>query len=114
LRRSLILVVFLLCVMTSTLLTIWLPKQFASMVRIQVEKDNPEVPMAEVRQTTIGADPYFITTQFKIIESYSILTNVIEKLRLNEKLAQQNGYPGGAWMRHLIFSPSEFRWSKHA
>src|ERR1700685_1318089 len=92
LRRSLILVVFLLCVMTSTLLTIWLPKQYSSMVRIQVEKDNPEVPMAEGRQNTIGADPYFLTTQFKIIESYSILTNVIEKLRLNEKLAQQNGY----------------------
>jgi capsular exopolysaccharide synthesis family protein len=49
--------------------------------------------MAEVRQTTVGADPYFITTQFKIIESYSILTNVIVKLRLNEKLAAQNGYP---------------------
>jgi len=92
LRRSLILVVFLLCVMTSTLLTIWLPKQYSSMVRIQVEKDNPEVPMAEVRQTSTGTDPYFLTTQFKIIESYSILTNVIEKLRLNEKLAQQNGY----------------------
>jgi capsular exopolysaccharide synthesis family protein len=93
LRRSLILVVFLLCVMTSTLLTIWLPKQYASMVRIQVEKDAPEVPMAEVRQTTVGADPYFLTTQFKVIESYSILTNVIANLHLDEKLATQNGYP---------------------
>src|ERR1022692_4050132 len=92
LRRSLILVVFLLCVMTSTLLTIWLPKQYSSMVRIEVQKDAPEVPMAEVRQMTVGADPYFLTTQFKIIESYSILTNVIANLHLTEKLAQQNGY----------------------
>ncbi|MGA2175826.1 MAG: polysaccharide biosynthesis tyrosine autokinase [Verrucomicrobiota bacterium] len=92
LRRSLILVVFLLCLMTSTLLTIWLPKQYSSMVRIQVEKDTPEVPIAEGRQLTIGTDPYFLTTQFKIIESWSILTNVIVSLHLDEKLAQQNGY----------------------
>ena len=91
LRRSLILVVFLLCVMTSTLLTIWLPKQYSSMVRIQVEKDAPEVPIAEVRQLSMGTDPYFLTTQFKIIESYSILTNVIVNLRLDDRLAQQNG-----------------------
>ena len=45
LRRSLILVVFLLCVMTSTLLTIWLPKVYASMVQIEVQKDDPEVPV---------------------------------------------------------------------
>ncbi len=92
LRRSLILVVFLLCVMTSTLLTIWLPKQYSSMVRIQVEKDTPEVPIAEARQNYVAADPYFLTTQFKIIESWSILTNVIANLHLDEKLAQQNGY----------------------
>jgi succinoglycan biosynthesis transport protein ExoP len=92
LRRSLILVVFLLCVMTSTLLTIWLPKQYSSMARIQVEKDTPEVPIAEARQMTVGTDPYFLTTQFKIIESWSILTNVIANLHLDERLAQQNGY----------------------
>ena len=101
LRRSLILVVFLLCVMTSTLLTIWLPKQYSSMVRIEVQKDTPEVPMAEMRQATIGTDPYFLTTQFKIIESYSILTNVIDTLHLDEKLAQQNGYTH--WTRDETF-----------
>jgi uncharacterized protein involved in exopolysaccharide biosynthesis len=36
LRRSLIVMVFLLCVVTSTLLTFWLPKQYASTVRIEV------------------------------------------------------------------------------
>ena len=47
LRRSLILVVFLLCVMTSTLLTIWLPKQYSSMVQIEVNTDDPEVSVVE-------------------------------------------------------------------
>ncbi len=93
LRRSLILVVFLLCVMTSTLLTIWLPKQYSSMVQIQVQKDDPEVAISEPHPQILSADPYFLTTQFKIIESYRILTNVIATLHLDEKLAQQNGSP---------------------
>ena len=91
LRRSLILVVFLLCVMTSTLLTIWLPKQYSSMVQIEVQKDDPEVAIAEAHQPMVSTDPYFLTTQFKIIESYRILTNVIANLHLDEKLAHQNG-----------------------
>ena len=69
LRRSLILVVFLLCVMTSTLLTIWLPKQYSSMVQIEVQKDSPEVPIVEARPVSIGTDPFFQSTELKIIES---------------------------------------------
>jgi capsular exopolysaccharide synthesis family protein len=93
LRRSLILVVFLLCVMTSTLLTIWLPKQYSSMVQIEVQKDDPEVAIAEAHQPMLSTDPFFLTTQFKIIESYRILTNVIVNLHLDQKLALQNGIP---------------------
>jgi polysaccharide biosynthesis transport protein len=91
LRRSLILMVFFLCLVTSTLLTIWLPKQYASTVQIEVQKDDPEVTFSDAHQTYVSTDPYFLTTQFKIIESYRILTNVIAKLHLNDRLAQQNG-----------------------
>jgi polysaccharide biosynthesis transport protein len=93
LRRSLILVVFLLCVMTSTLLTIWLPKKYASTVRIEVQKDTPEVSMLhpQAAYSFGNSDPYFLTTQFKIIESYSILTNVIENLHLDKILPEQLG-----------------------
>src|SRR5271154_6425475 len=91
LRRSLIVMVFLLCVVTSTLLTFWLPKQYASTVRIEVQKDNPEIAVAEGGRNAYGTDPYFLTTQFKIIESYSILTNVITTLHLDDKLAALAG-----------------------
>jgi succinoglycan biosynthesis transport protein ExoP len=93
LRRSLILMVFFLCLVTSTLLTIWLPKQYSSTVQIEVQKDDPEVTFSDSHQSYVSTDPYFLTTQFKIIESYRILTNVITKLHLDEKLAQQNGSP---------------------
>jgi capsular exopolysaccharide synthesis family protein len=91
LRRSLILMVFFLCLVTSTLLTIWLPKQYSSMVQIEVQKDDPEVAITDAHASGYATDPYFLTTQFKIIESYRILTNVITSLHLDEKLAQQNG-----------------------
>jgi capsular polysaccharide biosynthesis protein len=35
-------------------------------------------------------DPYFLATQYKIMESYAVLTNVIVRHRLDEKLARQN------------------------
>ena len=43
LRKSLILTVFLLCVITSSILTYFLPKQYSSTVRIEVQKTAPEV-----------------------------------------------------------------------
>ena len=91
LRRSLILMVFFLCLVTSTLLIIWLPKQYTSTVQIEVQKDDPEVTFAEAHQSYISADPYFLTTQFKLIESQLILDNVITNLHLDQKLAQKNG-----------------------
>jgi len=96
LRRSLILTVFLLCLITSTLLTFWLPKQYSSTVQIEVEKDSPEVPLVESRQIMASFDPYFLTTQYAIIKSQPVLTNVIEKLGLRKTLAQQNG-DSGEW-----------------
>src|SRR5271168_4774917 len=94
LRRSLIVMVFLLCVVTSTLLTFWLPKQYASTVRIEVQKDTPEISVVEGGgHNAYSQDPYFLTTQFKIIESYSILTNVINALHLDTKLVGPSDPP---------------------
>jgi capsular polysaccharide biosynthesis protein len=53
------------------------PQIYSSTVRIEVEKPN--------------SDPYFMTTQCKIIESWQILTDVIADLDLNKKLPEQLG-----------------------
>ncbi|HEV7924935.1 MAG TPA: hypothetical protein VGR14_06245 [Verrucomicrobiae bacterium] len=68
-------VVFLLSVMTSTLLTILSPKQYFSMAQIKVHNDQPEEVIAKTDQPTLSTDPYFLVTQRKIIESHRILTN---------------------------------------
>jgi len=85
-------VVFLLCMLASVLLSIWTPKRYSSMVRIEVQKEAPEARAGEAPQAIASPDPYFLATQLKIIQSYSNLTNVIGKLRLDSKLAQQNGF----------------------
>lgn len=91
LRKSLILTVFLLVVITTTAVTfLLLPQRYASCVRIEVNKDQPEIGV-ESRQYIPGWDPYFIQTQFKILESSSILNGVISSLNLDKIYAKQMG-----------------------
>jgi capsular exopolysaccharide synthesis family protein len=90
-RKSLILTVFLLCLLTSTGLTVLLPKQYSSTVRIEVQKDAPEVPIQQGSQASLQSwDPYYLTTQFRIITSWRILTSVITNMNLTHLLAEQD------------------------
>ena len=66
-------VVFLLVLMTSVVVTFIIPESYASTARIKVENDQP----------TTGYDPYFIQTQFEIMQSQVVLDPVIDKLNLN-------------------------------
>ena len=97
LRKSLILTVFLLCFITSSVLTYLLPKQYMSTVRIEVQKDNPEIDVPGNRPSSQGWDPYFLTTQFQIIKSWAILTEVISNLSLQHVLADQDEKGSQDW-----------------
>ena len=92
LRKSLILTVFLLVVTTTTALTLFvLPEKFGSMVRMLVEQDAPDVAVSESPYVHQQFNPFFIETQMRIIESSSILYEVIKELKLDEKFGQQLG-----------------------
>src|SRR5213594_1885315 len=80
-RKAVILTVFLLVVLTTTVLTLFFIKEeYASTVRIQVEKEVTDVssPMSQA-QMVPGYDPFWIQTQFEIIQSSEILNQVIKK-----------------------------------
>jgi len=84
-RKTVILAVFLLVVITATLVTFILPESYASTARIKVERDTTDVsPLAE-RGSLYGSgyDPYFIQTEFEVIQSEVILGRVIEEQNLN-------------------------------
>jgi len=83
-RKTVILAVFLLVVITATLVTYMYPESYVSTARIRVQRDHTEIPDLDQTQLSIGYDPYFIQTEFEVIQSEVVLTKVVENLGLNE------------------------------
>src|SRR5207244_10524934 len=82
-RKTVILAVFLLVVITATLVTFILPESFASTARIKVEHDQNDIQGMNSPGLGAGYDPYFIQTEFELIQSEVILGKVIDDLNLN-------------------------------
>ena len=93
LRKTVILAVFLLVVITATLVTFILPESFASSTRIKIERDQSDVAGFAERGAggMISYDPYFIQTEFEMIQSDSILGKVVENLDLNNAWGKKYG-----------------------
>jgi len=88
-RKTVILAVFLLVAITTTLVTFILPESFSSTVRIKVEKDVGDVGGLEGRYAQGGFDPYWVQTEFETIQSKLILNQVITNLTLHKKWAEK-------------------------
>jgi len=92
-RKTIILAVFFLVVITATLVTFILPESFSSTARIRVERDTADIPglgqSAEFLRS--GYDPYFVQTEFEVIQSEVILGKVIADLNLNQEWAAKYG-----------------------
>ncbi len=89
-RKTVILAVFLLVAITTTLVTFVLPPRFASTVRIAVEKDASDIGGINGQQASFGFDPYWVQTQFEKIQSKSILHQVITNLQLTKRWAERS------------------------
>jgi len=93
-RKTVILAVFLLVVITATLVTFILPESYASVARIRVDRDVSDITgLTERPYGGIGYDPYFIQTEFEAIQSQVVLGKVIELLDLNTVWGRK--YQGG-------------------
>src|SRR5512142_2237994 len=84
-RKTVILAVFLLVTITTTVVTFILPKTYASTVRMKVDKDATDVAGLTGERMPGGFDPYWIQTEFEKIQSKSILYPVITNLHLNKR-----------------------------
>ncbi|HZQ47568.1 MAG TPA: polysaccharide biosynthesis tyrosine autokinase [Verrucomicrobiae bacterium] len=95
-RKTVIMAVFLLVVITATIVTFILPESFSSKARIKVQRDTTDIPTGLTSQPyTAGVyDPYFIQTEFEVIQSEKILDPVIDLLDLNTKWAKKYHYEG--------------------
>jgi polysaccharide biosynthesis transport protein len=90
-RKTVILAVFLLVVITATLVTFILPESFISTARIKIERDQSDISELTGRNPMGPYDPYFIQTEFEVIQSELILTRVIEELDLNKEWGKKFG-----------------------
>jgi succinoglycan biosynthesis transport protein ExoP len=100
-RKTVILAVFLLVVITATLVTFILPESFSSTARIKVERDASDVAGMTDRGLSMGPgyDPYFIQTEFEVIQSERVLGKVVKDLDLNNEWGKKFG-AGGALKTH--------------
>ena len=92
-RKTVILAVFLLVVLTATLVTWILPVSYSSEARIKVDRDVSDIPGMTQTPLLPGYDPYFIQTEFEVIQSERILSNVVHQLNLSVEWGKK--YAGG-------------------
>ncbi|MCU0771834.1 MAG: polysaccharide biosynthesis tyrosine autokinase [Verrucomicrobia bacterium] len=96
-RKTVILAVFLLVVITATLVTFILPEAFASTARIKIEREGSDIQELGGVPTLSSYDPYFIQTEFEVIQSEVILDRVIESKNLNTEWGKR--YAGGEMLK---------------
>jgi|GEM_PF-626992 len=69
----------------SAVITMITPQTYSSTARILVERDlSQAAPEQAAKASMASYDPYFIQTEFEIIQSQIVLNRVIEKLDLNK------------------------------
>ena len=95
-RKTVILAVFLLVVITATLVTFILPESFASTARIKIERDQSDIQGMTATGMGGGYDPYFIQTEFELMQSEVILKPVVERLNLNVEWGKKYNAGNGA------------------
>src|ERR1043166_863994 len=100
-RKTVILAVFLLVVITATLVTFILPESYSATARIKVERDSPDIQGITERMPAASYDPYFIQTEFETIKSERVLGKVIADQNLNDEWG--NRYHGGTRLKNTSF-----------
>ncbi len=99
-RKIIVFLVFLLVVLTVFTITIFQPKVYMAVARIKVEPERPTVSMVEGRDMA-AYDPYFLQTQYEIIQSQKILYPVIDRLNLRRTPGSDVELPQDIAFRHL-------------
>jgi len=92
-RKTVILAVFFLVVLTAVIVTYMMPQRYASTALIKVERDISDIRGFVDPLYNPGYDPYFIETEFQVINSEVVLTNVVNELDLMRRWGEK--YAGG-------------------
>jgi succinoglycan biosynthesis transport protein ExoP len=95
-RKTVILAVFLLVSLTTTVVTYLLKPGYRSKAIISIEQDLVDVdPRGGNLMLRPPVDPFFIQTEFQRIQSKPVLYRVIDDLNLTEQWGRKFDRPGG-------------------
>jgi capsular exopolysaccharide synthesis family protein len=98
-RKAIIITVFLITAIIATAVTLLLPESYASTAQIRIEPDIvSDISGVSAGNLTYATyDPYFIQTEFEVIQDRVVLGKVIESLNLNEVWGKR--YFGGETLK---------------
>ncbi|MFA5689483.1 MAG: polysaccharide biosynthesis tyrosine autokinase [Kiritimatiellales bacterium] len=90
-RKEIIFAVLLLVVITGTTFSLISPKIYNAQARIAVNRDNVDLdPFNSFANMPQNYDPYFLRTQFEVIQSKPVLYEVMDRLNLQEIWAKKD------------------------
>ena len=92
-RKAVILVVFLLVVLTTSLVSVFLTPTYSSTARIAIKKDSSDIAGLLGFEPAGQYDPYWMSTEFEKIQSKKVIYPVITKLKLGEKWKERYRWP---------------------
>ena len=88
-RKLIIFMVFVLVTGTTAFITYYIPPTYMSTVRMDVQKDTGDISPLAPTQIQAGFDPYFVMTQFEVLQSKEVLYKVIDDLKLVQRWNQK-------------------------
>ncbi|NKB24050.1 MAG: polysaccharide biosynthesis tyrosine autokinase [Kiritimatiellae bacterium] len=102
-RKEIVLTVILLVVLTGVSFTFTLPKIYKSEARISIHQDSLDIDVFE-RQMMPGYSPFFLRTQYEIIQSRPLLYQVIDDLSLQQIWGEERNKDGAPISKKAAYS----------
>lgn len=112
-RKEIVIAVLLLMVTAGIVVTRSMPRVYRATCEIQVQRETPDIDVGFGRPYG-RYDPYFLRTQFELIQSDQVIEEAVRELNLTEVFGRSYGYlertsPGEAFERTVRLVSSKMR-----
>lgn len=91
-RKEIVAAVFFVVVLAGVLVTFSRPKVYMASTVVAVREERPDVAVFTREKNTRSYDPFFLKTQFEIIQSAPIIEETVSRSGLAERWAVAYGY----------------------
>jgi len=103
-RKEIVLAVALLVIITVTAWTMTLPRMYETVAKVSLKEDQADMEVFGPGGTAFSYNPYFLRTQFEIIQSRQILYKVVDNLNLTKEWGRKINEDKSLISRSLAYS----------